>query len=72
MGIFLSYVTLKTDSCIPAILGHGAINSIAGLGMYFTADGGNPFVGPAPTGIIGGIPFIITAIIILIFYYKLL
>lgn len=63
MGIFLSYVTLKTKSCIPAVLGHGAINSIAAIGMYFTTDGGNPFIGPAPTGIVGAIPFIIVAIL---------
>ena len=61
-GIFLSYVTLKTKSCIPAVLGHGAINGIAAIGIYFTHDGGNPFVGPAPTGIIGIIPFAATAI----------
>lgn len=63
MGTFLSYVSLKTKSCIPAVLGHGAINSFAAIGMYFTVDGGNPFVGPAPTGIIGMIPFIIVAAI---------
>ena len=62
VGVFLSYVTLKTNSCIPAILGHGAINGIGAIGMYFTADGGNPFVGPAPTGIIGIIPFVLIAI----------
>lgn len=56
MGIFLSWVTLKANSCIPAIIGHGAINGIAAMGIYFTYDGGNPFVGPAPTGIIGMIP----------------
>lgn len=61
MGTFLSYVTLKTKSCIPAVLGHGAINGFAAIGMYFTKDGGNPFVGPAPTGVIGMIPFAIVA-----------
>ena len=62
LGIFLSFVTLKTGSCIPAILGHGAINGIAAIGIYCTHDGGNPFVGPAPTGIIGMIPFIVIAL----------
>lgn len=66
MGIFLSYVTLKTGSCIPAILGHGAINGIGAIGIYFTQDGGNPFIGPAPTGIIGIIPFIIVVIFMVI------
>ena len=62
LGVFLSYITLKTESCIPAILAHGAINGIAAIGMYFTYDGGNPFVGPTPTGIVGLIPFILVAI----------
>ena len=66
LGIFLSYVSLKTESCIPAVLGHGAVNSFAAIGIYFTADGGNPFVGPAPTGIIGIIPFLIVAVIMVI------
>lgn len=69
VGIFLSYVSMKTKSCIPAVLGHGAINSIGSLGMYFTKDGGNPFIGPAPTGIVGAIPFIIVAVIIVVFYF---
>jgi len=70
MGIFLSYVSLKTKSCIPAILGHGAINAIAAIGIYFTTDGGNPFVGPAPTGIIGIIPFAVTAVIMALHLCK--
>lgn len=70
MGIFLSYVSMKTKSCIPAVLGHGAVNSIAGLGMYFTKDGGNPFIGPAPTGIVGAIPFIVVAVLMVVFYFA--
>ena len=66
LGVFLSYVTLKTKSCIPAVLGHGAVNGIAAIGIYFTKDGGNPFVGPAPTGIIGLIPFLMVAVIMAI------
>ena len=62
LGVFMSFVTLKTRSCIPAILAHGAVNGIAAIGIYFTFDGGNPFIGPAPTGIIGIIPFAVTAI----------
>ena len=69
MGIFLSYVTMKAKSCIPAVLAHGAINSICAIGMYFTTDGGNPFIGPAATGIVGAIPFIIVAVILLVFYF---
>ena len=63
IGIFLSYVSLKTKSCIPAVLSHGAINGFAAIGIYFTKDGGNPFVGPAPTGVVGMIPFVIVAVL---------
>jgi membrane protease YdiL (CAAX protease family) len=70
LGIFLSYVTLKTGSCIPAILAHGAINGIAAIGIYFTFDGGNPFIGPAPTGVIGIIPFVLVAIPMVIYLMK--
>lgn len=66
MGVFLSCISLKTQSCIPAVLGHGAINSIAGIGLYMTKDGGNVFLGPAPTGLIGAIPFIIVGVIMVV------
>lgn len=58
VGIFMSYITLKTKSCIPAVLAHGALNAFASIGIYFTFEGGNPFIGPAPTGVIGMIAFI--------------
>ena len=70
LGVFMSYVTLKTKSCIPAIVAHGAINGIAAIGMYFTFDGGNPFIGPVPTGIIGLMPFILVAAVMLIHLKK--
>lgn len=66
LGIFMSFVTLKTGSCLPAIIAHGAVNGIAAIGIYFTADGGNPFIGPAPTGIIGMIPFLLMAIFLVV------
>lgn len=69
MGIFLSYVAIKTKSCIPAVLAHGALNSIASIGIYCSTDGGNPFIGPSPTGIVGAIPFIAVAIIF-VFYFR--
>ena len=59
IGVFMSYITLKTKSCIPAVLAHGAINAFASVGMFFTQDGGNPFLGPAPIGVIGMIAFIV-------------
>ena len=70
VGVFLSWLTLKTRSCIPAILAHGAVNGIGAIGIYFTATGGNPFVGPAPTGTIGIVPFLVTAFLLYVFYFR--
>lgn len=61
-GTLFTWLTVKTGSCIPAAIAHGALNGIAALGTLVTADGGNPFVGPAPTGILGGLPLLALAI----------
>ena len=63
-GTLLSYITLKTDSCWPAVLAHGALNGTASIGALFLA---NPmaydrFIGPVPTGIIGGFAYLLVAI----------
>ncbi len=70
IGIILSYVTIKTKSCIPAVMGHGLINGVASTGIYYTSleHPYNVFLGPAPIGLIGGIGFIILAAVLL---YKL-
>lgn len=62
LGVFMSYVTLRTGSCLPAVFAHGMVNGCAAAGIIFSATGGNPFVGPAPTGILGGAFFIVAAI----------
>ncbi|MBE6963972.1 MAG: CPBP family intramembrane metalloprotease [Ruminococcaceae bacterium] len=70
LGIFLSWLTLKAQSCIPAVLAHGAINGIAAIGIYLTADGGDPFIGPAPTGTIGILPFLAVALALCLSYFR--
>lgn len=72
IGTILSYVTIKTHSCIPAVLGHGMINGFATIGIYFTSleNPYNVFLGPAPTGLIGGAGFIVLAGYLLIRMQK--
>ena len=70
MGTIFSYITIKTNSCVPAIFAHGGLNSIAAVGIYYSKDGGNPFIGPSPTGIIGGLGFIAVAIVIAVKLLK--
>lgn len=61
IGIFLTYVTVRTGSCLAAAVGHGAINAFVSASLLFSASGGNPFVGPMPVGIVGGCAFIAVA-----------
>ena len=63
-GTLLSYITLKTNSCWPAVLAHGALNGTASIGALFLADpmAYDRFVGPVPTGIIGASAYIVVAI----------
>lgn len=65
IGIVFSYLSIKADSCIPAVLAHGAMNAVASIGIVFTSDGGLSLLGPSITGIISMIPTIITAVILM-------
>ncbi len=67
IGTFFSFVTVRAGSCIPAVIGHGAINSIGSLGILFTVDGGRMLFGPSPAGLISGIPLLILAVILIRF-----
>ena len=65
VGAIFSYVSLKVKSAIPAAIGHAMLNGFASVGAIFTNVATNNFIGPLPTGIIGGIGFIITGSICL-------
>ena len=64
LGTLFSYITLKTQSCWPAMLAHGMMNSTASIGVIFLADpmAYDRFVGPVPTGIIGAAAYIVVAV----------
>ncbi len=70
MGTIFSYLSIRAKSCIPAVIGHGALNGFASAAVIFSVDGGNPFIGPAPIGIIGGIGFVIMAAIMIFIMRK--
>lgn len=62
VGSYLSYLTIKTKSVIPAAIGHSAINGFASFGLLLSKGNVSPFIGPVPMGLIGGSIFIIVAI----------
>ena len=71
VGIIFSYITIRTGSCLPAMLGHGALNGFARAGILFIdSTDVNPFVGPSPTGIVGGCAYIACAVFITVLLIR--
>lgn len=64
VGSFFALLSIKTDSAIPCALAHAGLNAMASICIYFAAGETNPFVGPLPTGIIGGAGFLILAVVL--------
>lgn len=69
-GCLYAFVSLRSGSIFPAVFAHSAVSVMMSQAAYFTRDGGNFFVGPAPTGIVAGIPFIIAAVIFMVYLLK--
>lgn len=66
LGVLLSWVSLRGGSVWPAVIGHAAINAMAGVGVLALAleAQNNPLLGPLPVGVIGGAGFGILALIL--------
>ena len=56
-GTFIGWASQKGDSVWPAVIGHGAINGIAGISTLVIRGTPNPLLGPTPVGLIGSIGF---------------
>lgn len=71
-GSIFNYIAIKTKSCIPAIFAHGSLNGFASASVIFlNVPSPNMFIGPVPTGIIGGFFFIVVGVICLLKTKKL-
>lgn len=65
LGIWLSYVTIKSESILPAAILHGAGNVIGELPVLVSFLSVSPLLGPNPSGLIGMVGLIIGAIFLL-------
>lgn len=65
LGIVEGYASIKLESAVPAAMIHSTVNAGAALPIYLTKSGYHPLLGPAITGLAGGIPFLILAIFLL-------
>jgi len=66
LGTIEGYLSIKLQSAIPAAMIHSTVNAGAALPIYLIKGSYNTLLGPAITGMIGGLPFIILAVILLI------
>jgi hypothetical protein len=66
LGIFQGWLTLRSKSIWPAVIGHAAVNGIAAAAVLVTTGQPNPLLGPLPVGIIGSLGFALMAIAIFV------
>ena len=66
LGIIEGFISIKLQSAIPAAMIHSTVNAGAALPIYLLKGSYNTLLGPAITGLIGGLPFIVLAVILLI------
>lgn len=66
LGIIEGYISIKLQSAIPAAMIHSTVNAGAGLPVYLLKGSYSTLLGPAITGLIGGLPFIVLAVILLV------
>lgn len=65
VGAVLAWVTEATGSVIPASVGHGVVNAVAGLGLLVAATGTDtPLLGPSTVGLLGMVGFIGLALVV--------
>lgn len=66
LGIVEGYATIKLDSAIPAAMIHSAVNAGAAFPIYLAKADYNPILGPTIAGFLGGIPFVIVAVVLIV------
>jgi membrane protease YdiL (CAAX protease family) len=71
LGVIEGYISIKLESTIPAAMIHSVLNAGAALPIFLAKDGYNTLLGPAITGLVGGLPFIVLAVVLFIKAGKL-
>jgi membrane protease YdiL (CAAX protease family) len=66
LGVIFGWLSVKAQSVWPAVTAHGALNGIAAIGILLTKGEPSSLLGPAPTGIIGGLGLTLLALILLL------
>ena len=65
-GTFIGWASWRARSVWAAVIGHGALNGIAGISLLFAHNSFNPLLGPSPVGLIGSAGFALLTLWILL------
>lgn len=63
-GTLLGWATIHAGSVWPAVIGHGALNGMAGIVTFFVQGQPNTLLGPSVVGVIGSIGFAAVALVL--------
>jgi membrane protease YdiL (CAAX protease family) len=63
-GTFIGWASLRAGSVWPAVIGHGALNGIAGIAPMVSKGQPNPLLGPSVAGLIGSIPIALVTLVL--------
>jgi len=66
LGVFLGWVTLRSESVFPAVIGHAMINGSAALAVIFATSIPNQVFGPTPVGLVGVLPWFLVAAVLFV------
>ncbi|MDZ7701407.1 MAG: CPBP family intramembrane glutamic endopeptidase [Halobacteriales archaeon] len=61
VGVVLGWLTLRSGSVWPAVLGHAMVNGAAGLGLLFLATPPRLLLGPTSSGLLAMLPWLAVA-----------
>ncbi len=64
LGVFLAWIVLRGGSVWPGVIGHAAVNGIAGLAALAVKGSPNPLLGPLPVGLIGSSVAMVIALVL--------
>lgn len=70
LGVLFSYWSWKSHSCLPGVVGHGAVNGIAAGANFFAVGNPTPLLGPHAAGVLGGSAFLVAALVVLIIWCR--
>ena len=63
-GALIGWAASRAGSVWPAVIGHGALNGMAGIVTFFVQGQPNTLLGPSVVGVIGSIGFAVVALIL--------